>query len=116
MLSLNRYCGVCSRISLVLVYLSFFLVQFDIHFSGSPSISFFSSGYNAQFSQKTSSGCSDKITNKDSRRSGIKLNKRFHPQKHFTIQESSSVTVHNPFRANTFILHEDQPVTSSSFA
>jgi hypothetical protein len=88
-------------------------VQLNIHLSGSPVVSFFSSGYNADFSQKISRSFSSNLTHKDTRRNGIKLNKRFHPQELFITPEPSNNIARYFFRIQRFLIHQDQPLTKS---
>jgi hypothetical protein len=113
MLSINKYCGIFSRITLVLVYVSFFLVQLNIHFSGSPVVSFFSSGYNSSLSQKISHPYSSNLTHRDSGRNGIKLNKRFHPQKLFITPGPSRDLTRSFFNIQHFFIHQDQLLPKS---
>ena len=115
MLSINRNCSVCTRISLVLVYLSFFLVQFNIHLSGPSGVSFFSSGYNSEFSHTVQRTIPNKIAHKDKSSSGIKLNKRFHPQHFFITPEPLNDLTRCCFPIQVMPFEADQPLTQYAY-
>jgi len=116
MLSINRNCSVFTRACLVLVYLSFFLVQFNVHFNGaSSSVSFFATGYNSQFSQEIQHADLHKIAKKDSASSTIKLNKRFHPRNLFIAPEPAYGFIVCPYSIKTILIRADKPLTEFAF-
>jgi len=115
MMSINRHGSACIRVFMVLIYLSFFLVQFNIHFSGSSTVSFFSSGYNTEFLQGIRNSYLNKFAHRDSKPSGIKLNKRFHPENLFITPDPVKNLVVYSFSMETMLIHEDQPLTQYDF-
>jgi len=91
------------------------LVQFNIHFSGSSTVSFFSSGYNTEFLQGIRNSYLNKFAHRDSKPSGIKLNKRFHPENLFITPDPVKNLVVYSFSMETMLIHEDQPLTQYDF-
>ena len=99
-----------------LIYLSFFLVQFNIHLNGTPrEISVFTCDYNpancAQHNFSTTAGGIHKQT----RHAGFKLNKRFHPENLFMAPAQSLVFVEISYRTPVPLLNDEQPLTNYSF-
>jgi hypothetical protein len=85
-----------------LIYLSFFLVQFDIHLSGSAqNISFFSSDYSSVNSVDQTNSLKHSGLGKESRQPNFKLNKRFHPQQLFTAPNLSMALVQMEFHCHS---------------
>jgi hypothetical protein len=104
------------KIQAGLIYLSFFLVQFNIHLSGTPrEISVFTCDYSPtncahhDFSAKTGG------IHKRTRHSGFKLNKRFHPENLFMAPAQSLVLVEIRYRTPEPLLNDEQPLTNYSF-
>src|SRR5450432_2389314 len=77
------------------IYLSFFLVQFNIHLNGTPGdISYFSSGYSSvQYNPNSYSTSSHIDSRKESKLVKFKLNKRFHPSSFFTTPELTKILI-----------------------
>jgi len=81
----NLICRGILKLLTGLIYLSFFLVQFDIHLSGSArDISFFSSDYSSVNNGHLTLSPKHSGLSKESRQPSFKLNKRFHPAHFFT--------------------------------
>ena len=115
MLKINRHCGVRTKICLILVYVSFYLVQLDVHFGPTPGPSFFSSDYASEHSDKVSNTFLNKNIHKGSKPASFRLNKRFHPEYLFTVPEVLQDLVKYSFRIQTSLLNETQPLTNFSF-
>ena len=113
--SVKRYSKLSTRICLVLVYLSFYLVQLNVHFGLPPIRSIFSSDFVSQNSGKGSIAVIEKNKHKDSRSTGFRLNKRFHPEYLSTAPEMLPDLVRLSFQIQTVLLNDEQPLTSFSF-
>ena len=113
--TVKRYSKLFTRISLILVYLSFYLVQLNVHFGVTPVRSIFSGDFVSQNSGKGSNAIIEKNKHKDSRSTGFRLNKRFHPEYLSTAPEMLPELIRLSFRIQTTLLNDEQPLTSFSF-
>jgi len=99
-----------------LIYLSFFLVQFNIHLNGTPqNISYFSCDYSSINNKSYSSKPDHHLIRKDSKHSNFKLNKRFHPERLFTITIMPDMVVETNYQTQTALVHAEDPLTNYSF-
>ena len=115
MLIVNRYCQIFTRICLILIYLSFYLVQLNIHFGATPDRSFFSGDFILQNSNTKTTSVLAKDRHKDSKSIGFRLNKRFHPKNPLSAPEMLQALVRQSFHIQTALLNDEQPLTSFSF-
>ena len=115
MLTINRYCQSSARICLILVYMSFYMVQLNLHFGVPPGTSFFSGDFVSQYSGGSSGSFSYKHKHKESRSISFRLNKRFHPSHLFTAPEKIEVLVRQGYRIQSVLLNEEQPLTNFFF-
>jgi hypothetical protein len=104
------------KILIVLIYLSFFLVQFNIHMNGSPlNISYFSSDYSSINCNKYTKTTQQIGKHNDDRPAGFKLNKRFHPEDLFTVLVISTLIRKIIFRIQAPQVLEEWPLTFYSY-
>jgi hypothetical protein len=113
--TINRYSKLFTRTCLILVYLSFYLVQLNVHFGVTPVRSIFSGDFVSQNSVKGSHSTIEKSKHKDSKSAGFRLNKRFHPEYLSTAPELLQDLVRLSFRIQIVLLNDEQPLTSFSF-
>jgi hypothetical protein len=96
------------------IYLSFFLVQFNIHLNGTPeNVSYFSCDYSSINNTEHSSG--SHLIHSNSRHTHLKLNKRFHPENLFTLPSLPDLLVEINYKSQTPLVHEEDPLTNYSF-
>ncbi len=99
-----------------LVYLSFFLVQFNVHSGACPQkLSYFSSDYSMANNSHPTQSDDQWMVHKNTRHSGFKFNKRFHPEKLLTAPKLAQTEVYFCYHIITPLIHEDQPLTQFSF-
>src|SRR5450631_192371 len=115
MFTSNRHVRNLTRACLILVYVSFFSVQLNLHFGGIPTVSFFTGDFISQQSDKTVLSVLNKDSHKDSKLKCFRLNKRFHPSHLCTAPELVLDLVIHSFRIEAALLNETQPLTSFSF-
>ena len=115
MFTTNRHIRNLTRACLILVYVSFFSVQLNLHFGGIPAVSFFTGDFISQRSDKAVHSILTKDRHKDSKSTCFRLNKRFHPSHLFTAPELIQDLVKHSFSIETALLNETQPLTSFSF-
>ena len=111
----NWTCGIFSKACLILVYVSFFSVQLNLHFGKAPAVSFFTGDFISQQADKTAHSVVSKDGHKDSKSKCFRLNKRFHPSHLFTAPDVIQDLVKNSFSIETALVNESQPLTSFSF-
>jgi hypothetical protein len=98
------------------IYLTFFLVQFNIHLSGTPeNISYFSCDYSSINNKAFSSNPNHHLIRKNSKHSNFKLNKRFHPENLFTLPAVPDMLAEISYKIQTSLVHEEDPLTNYSF-
>lgn len=115
MFSSSRHLKNLTRVCLILVYVSFFSVQFNVHFGKIPSVSFFTGDFISQQSDNNLHSVSDKGNHKDSRHTGFRLNKRFHPSYLFTAPDVLQDLVNYSFSIQVILRNETQPLANYSF-
>jgi len=115
MLIINRYYRILTRACLILVYVSFYLVQLNVHLSGNPGVSFFSGDSVAQNSNKGFSLVLSRKHHNEPGTHGFRLNKRFHPSYLYTNPVILQDLVKYSFGIKTLLLNETQPLTNFSF-
>jgi hypothetical protein len=115
MLRNKKYRHIYSRLILYLVYLSFFLVQFNIHIGGVPPVSFFSGDFNTAYKKNISPSTSGKDICSDTKRIIFRLNKRFHPEYHFVTPELIQDLVKYSFSVQVVPLYETHPLSDYLF-
>ncbi|HEY2649087.1 MAG TPA: hypothetical protein VGI38_07825 [Puia sp.] len=97
-----------------IIYLSFFLVQFNIHLNGTPgNVSYFSCDYSSINNTQHSSD--RHLIHSNSRHTHFKLNKRFHPKNLFIVPLIEDNLVEISFRIQTPLVHAQDPLTNYSF-
>jgi hypothetical protein len=104
-----------TRVCLILVYVSFYLVQLNIHFGKASDRSFFSGDF---ISQRTGDNTHETLNSehqKESKVVGFRLNKRFHPSYLFFAPEVLQNLVKYSFCIETTLLNETQPLANFSF-
>jgi hypothetical protein len=109
------YRHIYTRLILCLVYLSFFLVQFNVHIGDVPPVSFFTGDFNAPYQNNISKNIRSKNICSDSRPVYFRLNKRFHPEDHFVAPEKIQDLVKFSFGIRVVLLNDTQPLTSYLF-
>jgi hypothetical protein len=115
MFSSSRHIKNLTRICLILVYVSFFSVQFNLHFGKTPEVSYFTGDFISQQSDNNFHSVLNKGNHKDSGHKGFRLNKRFHPSYLFTAPDVLQDLVNYSFSIETILLNETQPLTNFSF-
>ena len=99
-----------------IIYLSFFLVQFNVHLNGTPNnVSYFSCDYSSINNTTFSSKSNQHLNRTHSKHSNVKLNKRFHPESLFTLPSVPDILVEINYNTETPLVHEDDPLTNYSF-
>ncbi len=96
------------------IYLTFFLVQFNIHPERNASKYFlfllrYSSINNTQHSADLH------LIHSNSRHTHLKLNKRFHPENLFTLPYAPDMLIEISYKTRTPLVHADDPLTNYSF-
>src|ERR1700759_245534 len=77
-----------------IIYLTFFLVQFNINLNGTPNnVSYFSCDYSSINNKAYSSNLNQHSIRTDAKHSKFKLNKRFHPERLFTVTSAPYLAV-----------------------
>lgn len=105
-----------SKILAGFIYLSFFLVQFNIHLNGTHrEISIFTCDYSPTNCTHPDFSTHTGGIHKQSRHAGYKLNKRFHPENLFSAPAQSLVMVKITYRTPAPLVNEEQPLTNYSF-
>jgi hypothetical protein len=115
MVKMNRHNGIFAKISLILIYVSFYLVQLNVHVGATPRASFFSSDLTSGFCVNHTNANFGKGMHQDSRPVGFRLNKRFHPEHHFIAPDVLQDLVLYSFAIKTVLLNEEQPLKHYSF-
>jgi hypothetical protein len=99
-----------SKILAGLIYLGFFLVQFNIRFTGHSSTeSYFSSGYNSVSCDQHAGYANLLSPHKSHHHGGFKLNKRFHPEKLFVAPVQTSGPIPLIYFERDLFAHEENP-------
>ncbi|HET7003662.1 MAG TPA: hypothetical protein VFI33_20210 [Puia sp.] len=99
-----------------IIYLIFFLVQFNVHLNGTPNnVSYFSCDYSSINNKSFSSNLNQHSIRTDSKHSKSKLNKRFHPERLFTVTSAPDMAAELNYRTQTALIHEEDPLTNYSF-
>lgn len=111
----NRYFKNLTRVCLIGVYVSFYMVQLNVHFGKIPEVSFFTGDFISQQSDQSNHQLLNKDKNKDSKAVSFRLNKRFHPSHLFTAPEVLQNLIAYSFHIETELLNDTQPLTSFSF-
>jgi hypothetical protein len=113
---LKHIYNILSKILAGFIYLSFFLVQFNIHLNGTPrNFSYFSCDYSSINNTQSSHSDGHHLIHPDSKLSNFKLNKRFHPEKLFTAPVLPDILAVINYQNPTPFIHEDDPLTNYSF-
>jgi hypothetical protein len=98
------------------IYLTFFLVQFNVHLNGTPdNVSYFSCDYSSINNKAYSSNSNQHLIRTDSKHSKFKLNKRFHPERLFTVSSAPDMVVELNYKIHSSLVHEEEPLTNYSF-
>jgi hypothetical protein len=106
----------CSKIAAAFIYLSFFLVQFNIHLNGTPeNISYFSCDYSSINNKAYSSNSNNHLIRTNSKHSNFKLNKRFHPERLFTVTSLPDMLVELNYKTQSPLVHQEDPLTNYPF-
>jgi len=111
----NRYFKNLTRVCLIGVYVSFYMVQLNVHFGKIPEVSFFTGDFISQQSDQSNHQLLNKDKHKDSKAVSFRLNKRFHPSHLFTAPEVLQNLIAYSFHIETELLNDTQPLTSFSF-
>jgi len=111
----NRYFKNLTRVCLIGVYVSFYMVQLNVHFGKIPEVSFFTGDFISQQSDQSNHQLLNKDKNKDSKAVSFRLNKRFHPSHLFTAPDVLQNLIAYSFHIETELLNDTQPLTSFSF-
>jgi hypothetical protein len=116
-LMLKRFLhNICLKLMAGFIYLSFFVVQFNIHLSGTPqNISYFSCDYSSINNKECSANPNHHLIRTDSRHSNFKLNKRFHPERLFAVTSLPDIVAALNYKTQTALVHEKDPLTNYSF-
>ncbi len=112
MFTSNRQFRNITRCFVILVYVSFFTVQLNIHFGSIPAVSFFTGDFvslrsNIPFHQSVS-----KDNRRESKPQGFRLNKRFHPSYLFIAPEILQHLAKNRFSIQITRLNETRQLAS----
>jgi len=98
------------------IYLTFFLVQFNVHLNGTPNnVSYFSCDYSSINNTAFSSKSNQHLIRTHSKLSNFKLNKRFHPESLFTVPSLPDLPIEINYRIQTPLVHAEDPLTNYSF-
>ena len=99
-----------------IIYLSFFLVQFNIHLNGTPdNVSYFSCDYSPVNNTAFSFNSNQHLNCSHTKISNFKLNKRFHPESLFTVPSAPDLRIEINYKMQTPLVHADDPLTNYSF-
>jgi hypothetical protein len=107
--------GVFTKVCLILVYISFYLVQLSVYSSQAPRDSFFSTYYIVHHPHLDANISVKKDTHKEHKIASFRLNKSFHPKYFFTAPVTLNDLVKYSFSIQTVLMNETQPLTSFSF-
>ena len=113
MFTSNRHFKSISRACLILVYVSFFSVQLNLHLGRTPAVCFFTGDFVSQHTGNFHKTLST-ADHKDSKPTGFRLNKRFHPS-YLIAPDVLQDLVKYSFSIETKLLNETQPLTNFSF-
>src|SRR5664279_1446320 len=111
----NRYFKNLTRVCLIGGYVSFYMVQLNVHFGKIPEVSFFTGDFISQQSDQSNHQLLNKDKHTDSKAVSCRLNKRFHPSHLFTAPEVLQNLIAYSFHIETELLNDTQPLTSFSF-
>ena len=111
----KRFPKLSTKGYLILVYLAFYLVQLDIHFTALHTASFFSDGYSLSSSNKNSEPSLGKEAHQDTKTVSFRLNKRFHPENLFLAPFVLQDLIKHSFCIRTVLLNEQELSTNNSF-
>ena len=99
-----------------IIYLSFFLVQFNIHLNGTPdNVSYFSCDYSPINNTAFYSKSNQHVNCSHTKISSFKLNKRFHPESLFTVPSTPDLQIELNYQTQTPIVNAEDPLTNYSF-
>jgi hypothetical protein len=104
-----------TRACLIVVYVSFFLVQLNVHFGKPPVNSFLTGDFVSQQFNKVIHSITNENSQKDSKSVSFRLNKRFHPSHLFTAPVVLQDLIKYSFSIRVTLLNETQPLTTFSF-
>jgi hypothetical protein len=106
--------NICLKMMVGFIYLSFFLVQFNVHLNGTPkNVSYFSCDYSSINNTQHSPDLH--LIHSNSRNTHLKLNKRFHPKNLFTISLLEIPLVKLSYQIQSPMVHAEDPLTNYSF-
>jgi len=111
----NWTCGVFSKVCLILVYFSFYIVQLNVYAHKASQDSFFTGNDNIHHSCKISDSSLKKEARNQSKAVSFRLNKRFHPEYLFIAPQALNDLVKNSFLIDAVLLNETQPLSNFSF-
>ncbi len=115
MFTSNRYYKNLTRACLIGVYVSFYMVQLNVHFGKTAAVSIFTGDFISQQSNHGIQSTLNKDKHKESKALNFRLNKRFHPSHLFTAPEVLQELVIYSFHMETTLLNDTQPLTNFSF-
>ena len=115
MVTSNRHFKKFTRVCLILVYVSFYMVQLNVHFGKTPTVSFLTGDFISQQSDNAFHSVLKKDKHKDSKAVSFRLNKRFHPSHLFTAPEVLQDLITYSFNIETELLNDTQSLTNFSF-
>ena len=116
---MNRYnwkCGVFSRVCLILVYTSFYLVQLSVYAHQESQVSFFSGNDKIHHSYKGSNASLKKEARNQSKTVSFRLNKRFQPEHLFTIPQALPDLVNYSVIFHVVLFNAMQPPANIAFS
>jgi hypothetical protein len=111
----NWKCGFFSKVCLILVYISFYLVQLNVYAHQASQDSFFPGNNGIHYSYKGFNGSWKKEARNQSQKNSFRLNKRFHPEYLFIAPKALNDSVKNIFGIQTVLLNEAQPLSNYTF-
>jgi hypothetical protein len=111
----NWECGVFSKVCLILVYISFYLVQLNVYAHQASQDSLFLGNGDIHLSYKGSNAPLKKEARNQSKTVSFRLNKRFHPEYLFIAPQVLTDLVKNIFWIQSVLLNEAQPLSNYSF-
>lgn len=111
----NSKCGVFSKVCLILVYFSFYIVQLNVYAHQASQDSLFLGYVNIHHSYKGSNALLKKEARNQSKTVSFRLNKRFHPEYVFIAPQTLNDLVKNSFLIDAVLLNEAQPLSNFSF-
>ena len=111
----NWKCGVFSKVCLILVYFSFYLVQLNVYTHQASRDSLFLGNGNIHLSNKGSNTSLKKEARNQPKTVSFRLNKRFHPEYLFIAPQVLPGLVKNIFWIQSVLLNEAQPLSNYTF-